>query len=396
MRANRATRPASALPLTVSLLVLFFSYWCVDIVTPTLPTITEALNLSATGAGLVFSVFFGGRLLTNLPAAWLVDRRGPRLTAGIGAAILLAGSVLAALAQSEVTLLPARGVQGAGVALLATAGLLSVLRALPAGGAAMTAFNVASGVGGSVGLLLGGFLTSNVGWRAVFWISAAAAGVLLVLALGSRTQRGQARVPAAETEDEIPRRATSAMWAAVAANFLVFVNYATWVVTIPLYAASRFGLGATEVALVLLFVNLVHLGAAVPFGQAIRRFGAPAALAVGLGLAGAGMLLAPLATTPVMFAAPLGLYAIGQLAGNSAAGDLVLRLGGGGGRAVGAVRLSSDVGMVIGPAAAGALADAAGAGTSFTALGLLSLVGMVIALLARQQQRAARRRQQPR
>jgi hypothetical protein len=72
----------------------------------------------------------------------------------------------------------------------------------------------------------------------------------------------------------------------------------------------------------------------------------------------------------------MALYAIGQVAGNSSAGDLILRLGGGGGRAVGAVRLSSDVGLVVGPAAAGVLTDAAGVDASFTVLGLLTLAAM--------------------
>jgi hypothetical protein len=81
----------------------------------------------------------------------------------------------------------------------------------------------------------------------------------------------------------------------------------------------------------------------------------------------------------------LALYAIGQVAGNSSAGDLILRLGGGGGRAVGAVRLSSDLGLVGGPAAVGVLVDAAGVAAPFTVFGAVALAAMAtVALLARQ------------
>jgi predicted MFS family arabinose efflux permease len=69
------------------------------------------------------------------------------------------------------------------------------------------------------------------------------------------------------------------------------------------------------------------------------------------------------------------------VAGNSSAGDLILRLGGGGARAVGAVRLSSDVGLVAGPALVGFLADVAGVEAPFVALGVVALAaagGMVI------------------
>lgn len=371
--------PAQALPLPFAVLILFFAYWCVDFVSPTVPTIRESLSLSATSAGLIFSVFFGGRLLTNLPAAWLVDRSGPRLTAGLGAAVLLVGSVLVAVAQSEATLLPARGVQGAGVALLATAGLLSVLRVLPGGGAAMTTFNLATGAGGSAALLLGGYLANTAGWRAVFWVSAGISAVLLLLAILAKPQEAGAKVAAEADRDAGPASARGALWLAVLANFVVFINYAMWVLGIPLLSSEKFGLSATDVGLVLLFVNLVHLAAAVPFGRVISLAGAPVALAVGFGLAGLGLILAPVATSPVLLAGPLALYAMGQVAGNSSAGDLILRRGGGGGKAVGAVRLSSDIGMVVGPALAGAIADAAGVEAPFWILGALSLVCAVAA-----------------
>ena len=366
-------KTAEALPLPFAVLILFFAYWCVDFVSPTVPTIQDSLELSATSAGLIFSVFFGGRLLTNLPAAWLIDRNGPRLTAGLGAAILLVGSVLVAVAQSESTLLPARGVQGAGVALLATAGLLSVLRLLPGGGAAMTVFNVATGAGGSGALLLGGFLSSSIGWRAVFWVSAGIAAILLLLAILARSQQATARTGTGASEHERAHLTRGALWIAVIANFVVFINYAIWVLGIPLLSSETFDLNASDVGLVLLFVNLVHLAAAIPFGRVIRLAGAPVALAIGFGLAGLGMVLAPWASSPLYLAGPLALYAMGQVAGNSSAGDLILRTGGGGGKAVGAVRLSSDIGMVIGPAVAGVIADAAGVGASFVALGVLSL-----------------------
>jgi MFS family permease len=366
---------APTLPFAVSLLVLFFAYWCVDIVSPALPTIKESLSLSATGAGLVFSVFFAGRLVTNLPAAWLVERVGPKWTAATGAAILLLGSLFAAVAVSEAMLLPARGIQGAGVAILATAGLLSVLRARPAGGAAMTAFNVSSGIGGSFGLLSGGYLSDEIGWRAVFWLSAIVSAVLLLTTLLARTYSTPTRPLRPDLAASLPAT-TGAVPVAVALNFLVFANYAIWIVSLPLLGVAKFGFNPGQVALMLLFVNAVHLLSAVPVGLFIRKAGATRSLMFGLGIVGIGMMLTPFAPSIGWLAIPMALYAIGQVAGNSSAGDLILRLGGGGGRAVGAVRLSSDVGLVVGPAVAGALTDVAGVDASFTALGVLTFAAM--------------------
>jgi MFS family permease len=382
-----ATGSPSALPQRISLAILFFAYWCVDIVSPALPAIQDSLALSATGAGLVFSVFFAGRLVTNLPAAWLVERVGPKWTAVAGSAALLLGSGLAATAASQATLLPARGIQGVGVALLATAGLLSVLRALPGGGAAMTAFNLSTGAGGSAGLLSGGYLTAELGWRAVFWLSTLVSGVLLAGSMLARVRAGVSRLGGATREKTgaTMRPSRSAEVAAVAANLLVFVNYSIWVVSLPLLGAEKFGFDAGQVGMMLLFVNVVHLASAIPIGGIIRKAGAVRALAIGFGVGGAGLLMVPFAPSATWLLAPMALYAIGQVAGNSSAGDLILRLGGGGGRAVGAVRLSSDVGLVAGPAAVGALADAAGVAAPFAVLGVVAVAATVtVTFLGRQ------------
>jgi MFS family permease len=381
--ATEATDSSSALPQRISLAILFFAYWCVDIVSPALPAIQESLALSATGAGLVFSVFFAGRLATNLPAAWLVERVGPKWTAVAGSAALLLGSGLAAIAVSQATLLPARGIQGVGVALLATAGLLSVLRALPGGGAAMTAFNLSTGGGGSAGLLSGGYLTGEFGWRAVFWLSTVVSGVLLAGSLLARVRAAVVRTGRTTREEaRTPMRASrSGEVAAVAANLLVFVNYSIWVVSLPLLGAEKFGFDAGQVGMMLLFVNVVHLASAVPIGRIIRRAGAARALAIGFGVGSVGLLLVPFAPSAPWLVIPMALYAVGQVAGNSSAGDLILHLGGGGGRAVGAVRLSSDVGLVAGPAAVGALADAAGVAAPFAVFGAVALAAMAAVIV---------------
>lgn len=378
-------RVPTTLPLAVSVLVISLTYWCVDIVSPALPTIQQSLSLSATGAGLVFSVFFAGRLVTNLPAAWIAERTGPRWTAVCGAAVLLVGSLCAGIAATEVMLLAARVVQGAGVAILATAGLLSVLRARPGSGAAMTAFNVSSGVGSSAGLLSGGFLATEIGWQAVFWLSALVAALLMLSALLTRAT-ATPRQPTEPVAGDARMGAVSTRYAeagAVGANLLVYANYAIWIVALPLLGAERFDFNPGQVGLMLLFVNVVHFASALPIGVGIRRIGAMPALAAGFGVVGVGTLLVPLAPDVPWLILPMTLYAIGQVAGNSAAGDLILRLGGGGGRAVGAVRLSSDVGLVVGPAAAGALTDVAGVEAPFVVVGALAIAAMLAAAAAR-------------
>ena len=319
----------------------------------------KSLALSATSAGLVFSVFFAGRLIANLPAAWLVERAGPKWTAVAGSAALM-------------LVRPSRRwpfrrqrcfrhvASRVGVALPA-AGLLSVLRARPGGGAAMTAFNLSTGAGGSAGLLSGGYLTGEFGWRAVFWLSTVVSGVLLAGSLLARVRAAVSRTgrTAREEKSVTVRQSRSGEVAAVAANLLVFVNYSIWVVS-PLLGAEKFGFDAGQVGLMLLFVNVVHLASAVPFGGIIRKAGGARSIGSWLRRRWCRNAAGAVRSERTWLLAPMALYAIGQVAGNSSAGDLILHLGGGGGRAVGAVRLSSDIGLVAGPAAVGVLADAAG------------------------------------
>ncbi len=163
--------------------------------------------------------------------------------------------------------------------------------------------------------------------------------------------------------------------ATIAANLLVYINYGIWVVAVALLAAERFGAGPGEIGTLLLAVNIVHLAAAVPVGRAIRRVGAPRAMAAGFGLGAVGLSLIIMAPSFAWLFPPMTLYAVGQIACNSAAGDLVLRLGGGGSRAVGLLRLTSDIGLVAGPVTIGLLADAAGVGAPFVVLATVSAAG---------------------
>jgi MFS family permease len=212
----------------------------------------------------------------------------------------------------------------------------------------------------------------------VFWLSTVISGVLLAGSLLARVRAAVVRTGHMNQEEvSTPVRSSrSGQVAAVAANLLVFVNYSIWVVSLPLLGAEKFGFGAGQVGMTLLFVNIVHLASAVPIGGIIRKAGAARALAIGFGVGGVGMLLVPIAPSAPWLLVPMALYAVGQVAGNSSAGDLILRLGGGGGRAVGTVRFSSDVGLVAGPAAVGALADAAGVAAPFAVLGVVALAAM--------------------
>ncbi len=65
----------------------------------------------------------------------------------------------------------------------------------------------------------------------------------------------------------------------------------------------------------------------------------------------------------------------------NAAGDIVLHRGGAGSAAVGALRQTSDLGLVVGPIAGGAIADSFGYSAPFIAYPILMLGAAAVGML---------------
>lgn len=379
-------RLAQALPFAIALPAATLIYWSMDSLSPALPDIQRDLALSAAGTGAVFSLLFLGRLVANIPAAQLVDRIGAATTATAGGVLLAGGSLAAALADSGTLLFLARAVQGIGISLLVTATLRSVLRAKPGQGAAMTYFGFASTIGSVLGIQSGGYLTQAHGWRAVFALSVVLAVVLVVTTFGARGAGASGAMAAARVGSDTvsaARRATSgSLVPAILFNFLVFCNYSIWV-ALPLYTEHRFATSAEANANLLLVITVMHLVAAFPAGRAIRRWGGRPVVMGGLIVAIVGTLLVLPAPGLRWLVLPLALYGAGMVAAANAGSDLVLQRGGLSGRAVGMVRLSSDLGLVLGPYATGALSDAFGYRTPFLALPIVTAGAVIVALRER-------------
>jgi MFS family permease len=375
------------MPYRLALLVVMLTYWTIDIVSPALPSIKADLALSAAGAGLVFSMMFLGRLLGNVPATFLLGRSGASITAIAGSLVLAAGSAMAALAPSSEVLLLARVLQGAGISLVVNAGLQSILKSRPAEGAAMTWFGLAATVGGIFGLQSGGMLTDALDWRSVFgWSSILALTVGAITLASTRHARREAIGNIAPSSGlRVEPGDTGHLVAPLILNFVVFVNYSIWVV-LPLFVEREFGASAEATANLLMVITVVHLLAAIPVARLIGRIGSARVLVAGLVLSLGGSSLVLAAPGLVWMSIPLVVYGVGQVAAVNAGGDIVLRRGAGSSRAIGLVRLSSDLGLVIGPIVAGAMQDVLGYGAPFVALPVLtvcSVAGAVYLLLLR-------------
>lgn len=139
-----------------------------------LAKIQVALHFSASNLAWVLNAYmlaFGGLLLLGGRAGDLFGRR--RLFIA-GIAVFTGASLLGGFATSSAWLIAARAAQGIGAALAAPSALALLTTSFPEGperNRALSYFSAVSSAGGSLGLILGGLLTSWVSWRGVLFIN---------------------------------------------------------------------------------------------------------------------------------------------------------------------------------------------------------------------------------
>jgi EmrB/QacA subfamily drug resistance transporter len=156
----------------------------VTVVNVALPSIRTALRFAPQDLQWVVSAYVlmtGGLLLLGGRMADLIGRRRVFLT---GLVIFTGASLASGLAPTALALIASRAAQGLGAALLSPAAL-SIITTTYTNEQRTTALSVwgAIGAGGAAaGVLLGGVLTTWLGWRSVFFINVPVGLLAAVLA----------------------------------------------------------------------------------------------------------------------------------------------------------------------------------------------------------------------
>ncbi|MFE4710290.1 MFS transporter [Paenibacillus sp. NPDC056722] len=157
--------------LAISQLMMALDY---TIIFVAMPSLGDELGFSANHLQWVISAYslaFGGFLLIG---GRLSDLMGRRRMFIIAMALFGLGSLLGGLSESQLILIIARGLQGLGGALLSPATLSLIMSNFEEGAERNRAMGIWSSMGGvglSLGLLLGGVLTSYLGWEATFFVN---------------------------------------------------------------------------------------------------------------------------------------------------------------------------------------------------------------------------------
>lgn len=178
MRVGKSTWALGIITLSYLLLVVDLS-----IAIAALPSIKSDLGFSTTSLSWIqnaYTLVFGGLLLVG---AKLGDIFGRRRIFILGVALFSLTSMLVGFADSQEVMILVRGVQGVGAALVAPTALALLSTTFPEQpwrGRALAIYGSITGLGTSIGLVLGGLITGLVDWRWAFWGNFPL-GVLLVL-----------------------------------------------------------------------------------------------------------------------------------------------------------------------------------------------------------------------
>jgi EmrB/QacA subfamily drug resistance transporter len=171
------------------LAIILVSYFMIlldnSIIFTGLPSIGAAMGYSTTGLSWVqdaYTLVFGGLLLLG---ARLGDILGRRRVFIAGLAVFALASLLVGVAPTGWWLIAARALQGVGAAVVAPSSLSLLTASFPEGRErtrAVAWYGAAAGIGASLGLVIGGALTTAVSWRAGFFINVPIGAAMILLA----------------------------------------------------------------------------------------------------------------------------------------------------------------------------------------------------------------------
>jgi MFS family permease len=356
------------------------------LVAPALPLFAREFGVGKAAAGAVVSAFALMRLVMAPFVGRLVNALGERVMLATGIGIVAVSSLLAGLAQSYWQLLVLRGAGGVGSIMFSVSAASLLIRVTPdhqrgqAQGVWAGSFLLGMIAGPAVGTV------ASLSLRAPFFLYAGTLVVAGLLGLGA-LRHSELAAPSAtrtaplELATALRNRAYLAALAASFAGDFALVGARSAI--LPQFVTDRLGLGSGWVYAAFLVVSVVSGVLLLPVGRVADTRGRRPVIVVGLLVGAAGFALLP--SVPVAggllgAAVLLGIAgAADSVAPGAVMGDVVA---GRGGTVVAVFQMSGDLGAVLGPVAAGWIADSGGYATSFAVSAAVCVLPLFVVLRA--------------
>lgn len=357
-------------------------------VAPAIPEFARSFGVSRTAAGAVISAFALMRFVSAMAGGRLVDVFGERVILAAGIFVVAVSTGLSGLAQTYEQLLILRGAGGIGSAMFTVSANALLLRVVERSNRGRATGLYQSGflIGGLLGPAVGGLLTTH-SLRLPFYVYAvsllAAGSIGLVFLAGARQRSGPSDTPTSE-----PTATTSvrdllrhpAYQAAVLVNFsLGWTIMGLRMSLFPLFVTDSLGRTALWVGIGFAVSAMAQALLVVVAGHWVDTYGRRPGMIGGTLLIAASITLMALAPFLVTYLLAMVLLGVGGAFIGAAPGAVVGDLmEGRGGQVVAVFQMASDLGVIVGPVAAGWLADH----VSYTAALGTAVVIMTLAALA--------------
>jgi len=338
------------------------------VISPVLPLYADSFGVSTLMIGASISAFGLARLVTNVPAGMLADRRGRRMLLVGGPLVTAVGMLGSGLAGSIWVLLVFRFVAGLGSGLYMTGAQIYLLDiAAPDQTGRFIATNQgALLVGVGFGPAIGGLLADAYGLAVPFYVVAGAALATTVYGFVRLPETlAPSRVKSASQDDSGQSR-----WALLRSTDFLAVGFVSMAIfsirsgvrqtLVPLQLNQVFGVEVAELGALFTALGVVGMVLIWPAGWAADRIGrkiliVPTALIVSLGIG-----IVAFADSLTMFIAGLAIAAVGSSITGPAPAAYVSDLVDADqrGAAMGLYRTFGDLGVVVSPIVSGLMADA--------------------------------------
>ncbi|HZG84225.1 MFS transporter [Paenibacillus sp.] len=174
--------PARIRLLSVTCIALFMAMLDNLVLGVALPSIQRSFSADVSDLEWFMNAYTLAFSVLLIPFSVLGERFGRKRVFLAGVAMFTAGSALAGLSGSSMELILARALQGVGGAAIVPLSLTLVNAAFPANlrAAALGIWSGISGLGLSIGPLVGGLIVEGAPWQLIFWVNVPVGALALV------------------------------------------------------------------------------------------------------------------------------------------------------------------------------------------------------------------------
>ncbi len=330
---------------------------------PLLPEIGRELDISPLGLGLLGSIFAFGRTAADFPAGRLSDRISVGKMMFLGATAIAFGSVMLALAPSDLVAYGSMLLLGVGSTFALTTAMAHFARAPKARrGTALSAFAAWLLAGQSLGPTFGGLLATGGGWRLAMWVAAGLAGVMGIAFLWLRTpppEPGEAGHHGDTPPLNVSRGLLGLIYLLPAVQFAI--GGALLQTLVPIVADGELGIGPATVGIALGVGGGIRFVSALASGRISDRVSRRWALVPSQVVQALGVVVFMVWATPSTWFASIVLLTLGSTGvsiGATVLGDLSEGQAMGG--RLGAFRFTGDAAFMVAPLLCGWLYEISG------------------------------------